>query len=183
MTKKLVLLAAIAMVFSQLAVAGTVTYTTSGTFTSSGTSTSAAMPVTFIGTTQTVSTPDVLANFGSFSVGTFAKCKKAACTSTDDFTLTFTQGKGSGSLTATVEGDVTFNKKTGVVSWAFTPFGGTVTINGVTYKGYPGNSGVSNTVFGEVTGNVPEPNARLLLGLGTFGLMGLTLVSRKMLTN
>jgi hypothetical protein len=181
MTKKLVLLGAAALLLSQLAVAGTVTYTTSGTFSSSSTSTSAVMPVTFNGTTQTISTPTIAAILGSFSIGTFGKCKKSLCTTTDDLTLTITQGTHFGNLTATVEGDVTFNSKTGVVSWVFTP-PATVFIHGVTYKGLPGNSDAGTTVFGIVTGTVPEPNARLLLGLGTFGLMGLTLVSRKLLT-
>jgi hypothetical protein len=185
MTKRMVLLAGIALVLSQLAVAGTVTYTTTGTFSSSSSATSALMPVTFLSTTQTITTPDAAAVLGSFSLGTFAKCTKTKpfCTTTDDFSLKITQSGGQfGKLTATVSGDVIFNTKSGALSWVFNA-PATVTINGVSYLGLPGNSVAGLTVFGLVTGNVPEPNARLLLGLGTFGLMGLTLVSRKMLTN
>jgi hypothetical protein len=182
--KKMFLLAAVpALILSQLAFAGTVSYTTSGTFSSSSSATSANMPVTFTGTSQTVTTPDLTALLGSFSLGTFGKCHtKPACTPTDTLTLKITQsGGGSGNLTATVNGLVALNKTTGVLSWIFT--GASVTINGVTYIGLPGNSLASLNVQGIILGNVstPEPNAGLLLGLGSLGLMGFAFASRKMI--
>jgi hypothetical protein len=58
-----------------------------------------------------------------------------------------------------------------------------VVINGVTYAALPGSTAVSNQVLAIVVGTpgVPEPKAELLLGLGSMGLMGLALVSRKMI--
>jgi hypothetical protein len=43
------------------------------------------------------------------------------------------------------------------------------------------NFGTTTTLNGQIV--TPEPNARLLLGLGSIGLMALTLASRKMITN
>ena len=180
MTKNVLLLAAVTLLVPSLAVAGTVTYTTTGTFTSSGTSTSALMAVTFTGTTQTVNTPELSAVLGSFTHGSFDKCKsKGFCTTTDKFTLTITQGPGKGNLDATVTGLVAFNSKSGQITWVFDTL--SVNINGVTYVGYPGNTAAGPTVYGGVSGSVPEPNAQLLLGLGSVGLMGLAFASRKMI--
>jgi hypothetical protein len=188
MTKNVFLLAAVAaaLLVPQFAVAGTVTYTTTGTFSSSGTNTSGKMPVTFTGTTQTVTTPDLNALLGSFSVGTFGQCHHSLCTKSDHFTLHIAQSApspGSGNLTATVTGFVVFNQTTGTVQWTFDPLGTTVVINGVTYTGLPGVSTLSTDVRGIITGGaaVPEPKAGLLLGLGSVGLMGLAFASRKMI--
>jgi hypothetical protein len=182
MTKNTLLLAAaVALLVPQLAVAGSVTYTTSGKFSSSGSATSSILPVTFNPTSQTIATPDATALFGTFSLGKFAKCKKGhVCTTSDDLTLKISQsGGGSGNLSATVTGIVAFNSSTGALTWTFSS--ATVTINGVTYVGYPGNSGAGLKILGLVSGtpSVPEPNAQLLLGLGTMGLMGIAFLSRK----
>jgi hypothetical protein len=187
MTKKIFLFATIAaaLLVPQLALAGTVTYTTSGTFSSSGTSSSGKMPVTFIGTSQTVTTPDLNALLGSFSVGTFGTCHNAICTKTDKLTLTIVQtapSGGSGTLKATVSGLVIFNQTAGTVTWSFDPLHTTVVINGVTYAGLPGTTALSNDVRAIIVGpGVPEPQAGLLLGLGSVGLMGLAFASRKMI--
>jgi len=180
MTRNVLLLAAVTLLVPSLAVAGTVTYTTTGTFLSSGTNISATIPVTFQGTTQTITTPKLDAVFGSFTAGSFGKCKsKGFCTTTDKFTLTITQGPGKGNLDATVTGLVAFNSSSGQITWVFSTV--SVNINGVTYVGYPGNTAAGPTVYGAVSGTVPEPNAQLLLGLGSVGLMGLAFASRKMI--
>lgn len=182
MTKSpLLLAAAVAFLVPQLAVAGSVTYTTSGQFSSSGSATSSILPVTFNSTSQTIATPDAAALFGTFTLGKFAKCKKGKfCTTSDDLTLKISQsGGGNGNLTASVTGVVAFNSSTGALTWVFST--ASVTINGVTYVGYPGNSALGLQILGLVSGTpgVPEPNAQLLLGLGTMGLMGLASLSRK----
>lgn len=188
MTKRLLLLAAVAFLVPQFALAGSVTYSTTGAFSSTGTGSSGNMSVTFTGVgSTTITTPDPTAPLGTFAIGTMT-CLKIVCTYTDNLTITITQtapSGGTGSLTAMVNGTlfVTFTPKTATITWAFDAPGYT-DIGGVVYVGNNGTStGASGAVTATVGGPlfVTEPNARLLLGLGTLGVMGLALVSRKMI--
>ncbi len=185
MMRKVVLLAAFAALLSCLATASTVTFSTTGSF--SWTTLTQPFPsLTFTGepsTTVTATAPlgdDVI--FGQFFLG---PCPTKTCTGTETFTLTITQTSptsGSGPLIGTLTGTVT--KKAGVVSLTFTT--ATETIGTTTYS-IPVPSETINfknktTLNGFALSPVPEPNAKRLLSLGMLGLVGLTLLSRRLIT-
>lgn len=185
MTKKLVLLAAITLLLPCLAMANTVTFTTVNSFfTSSGNDTSKVFKtLKFTGETYTnydAPSGGVDTLFGTF---TFKGCKK--CTGTDDFKLRIDQSSpsfGSKDIDLTLTGVFTKTTKSLTVTFVSS----TVTVGTVTYSVpffHSINIGASTTLNGSVANTTaPEPDARLLLGLGTLGLMGLTLVSRKMIS-
>jgi hypothetical protein len=191
MTRKVVLLAAFAFLLPSLAMAGSVSFSTTGTF-GNGTSTSGVFTgLSWVNASYTHldAGPPVGTNvtFGAFH---FTHCS-GTCTGSDTFTLHIDQtfpNSGGGDLDALISGTVTASK--GKLTFTFSKF--TVTIGTVTYTvpagtqfiaiSHPGQTFALTTVTGNVFNPVGEPNARLLLGLGTVALMGLTLVSRKMLT-
>lgn len=191
MTKKLVLLAATALLLPCLAMAGTVSFSTTGTF-GNNTSTSGVFTgLSFVGTSYTnLQAGPPLGNNVSFGDFHFTTCG-GTCTGTDSFTLHIDQTSptpgGGGELDATVSGSV----KASHGALILTLTKAVVSIGTVTYTlplgesiniGHPGSKFAKTTLNGNVLNPVPEPTARLFLGLGTIGLMGLTLVSRKMLT-
>jgi hypothetical protein len=187
MTKKLLMLAAATFLLSSLALAVTVDYSTTGVFSSTGTGSSGTLPVTFTGVSSTsVTTTDPTASLGSFTITTPKKCMTSVCQYTDTLTITITQtapNSGTGTLKATVTGTFVVKIDEGVVTWSFTGLGFT-DIDGILYIGEDSNSsnGSTGSVTGEIT-TAPEPNAKLLLGLGSFAMMGLATISRKMIVN
>jgi len=114
-------------------------------------------------------------------------CNMAGTTITVTITQTL-PGGGSGSTTATVSGTL-INGKGGTLTLTWNhpitiTAGGVTTVytpitTTITYKG--GSSG-NLKLLANVTTSVPEPSSGLLLGFGTFGLMGLALASRKMIS-
>jgi hypothetical protein len=190
MTKRLVLLAATALLLPCLATAGTVSFSTTGTF-GNGTSTSGVFTgLSFVGASWTnLNAGPPLGNNISFGEFHFTKCT-GTCSGSDSFTLHIDQTaptSGGGDLDATVSGSVTASHG----SLFLTLTKATVSIGKVIYTfpigesinvGHPGKKFAQTSLNGNVLNPVAEPNASLLLGLGTVGLMGLTLVSRKMLT-
>src|ERR1035437_5337101 len=171
MIKKVVLLAAL-LLLPSLALASPVTYTTAG-------SVMGSVPITFTPTSQSVPFTPFLSPIGSFAFN----CS-GSWAGSDTFTITLTQsvpGSGTGAMTATLTGIVAFNANgTGALT-----FGSATVITAAGFATtYTGQSFLltSNYVplLAEITQvHVPEPNAELLLGLGTFGLLGLAMFSRK----
>ncbi len=187
MIRRMVLIAAFASLLPCLAMAGSVTFMTTGVFGSSGTNASSQFPtLTFAGVGTTVNAPPLGINtiFGTFS---FRGCNK--CTGSDPFTLHIDQSvpsSGSGDIDVTLVGLFTPKQKSLDLVFATA----VVTVGTVTYQ-IPFHESINigskkspaQTSLNGIVRNiaVPEPDARLLLGLGTLGLMGLTLVSRKMI--
>jgi hypothetical protein len=182
MTRKAVLLAAFALLLPALAMAGSVSFSTTGTF-GPGT-----LPVSFMGTSYTNVDASGLGtnlSFGTFSVG---KCNNnPSCLGTEKFTLHIVQTAptgGGGDLEAIITGFVTFHKKQSTYSISFTK--ALVTIGVVVYTiplGETLNFGTNATTLnGHVLNpTVPEPTASLLLGLGTMALMAFSMGWRKMI--
>jgi hypothetical protein len=181
-TRKVVLLAAFAFLLPALAMAGSVSFSTSGAFGPGN------LPITFAGTSYTnvdASTPGTNLSFGTFSV---SQCTTfPACNSPENFTLTIAQSAptgGGGTLDAIITGIVKFHKNQSNYTITFTK--SVVTIGTVVYTiplGETINFGKNTTSLnGHVLNpSVPEPTANLLLGLGTIALMGFSMVSRKMI--
>jgi hypothetical protein len=174
MTNRMVLLAATVLLLPCLAMASTVTFSTTGTF-----SNPSLFPISFTGVTNQ-STPGGFVSFGTFSVGTCA----GTCAGHETFTLTINQTApkvGSGNIDVTLNGSVVGSSSHIKLTFKTA----TVLVGGTTYS-IPFHESIT---FGSnattLNGNVvaSEPNAQLLLGLGTLGLVGLTLVSRKGITN
>ena len=189
MIKRMVLLAALVSLLPCLAMAGTLSWTTTGTFGSTLTNTSGNYPLVFTG--ASCSSPpagacDGFVQFGSFKLGS---CATAKCNGGDTLTLhieQFLPNSGGKDLEATLSGTV-FKRGKSTLVIDFSKI--VVSIGSVVYSlpakhltlnGTNVNGGVT-TLQGNIS--VAEPNARLLLGLGTVGLMALTLVSRKMITS
>lgn len=177
MARRAVLLAAFAFLLPSLAMAGSVSFTTSGTFGAGN------LPITFTGASWLLvdaSSPGTNLSFGTFSVTTCLH--SPTCSGPESFTLHIDQTSptiGGGNLDATVTGVVKFNSNQGdyTISWTKA----TLTIGAVVYSiPFPEalNLG-STTLNGHVS--VPEPTANLLLGLGAVALMGFAMVSRKMI--
>jgi hypothetical protein len=177
MTRKMVLLAAFACLLPCLAMAGSVSFTTTGAFSDPG-----LFPITFTGQSYTNVSASPANNllFGTFSLGA---CP-TKCNGSETFTLTIDQTSptsGTGPLIGTLSGKVT---KVGTnLSLTFTT--ATMTIGTDTYSiPFPSetiNFKARTTLNGSAFSPVAEPNARLLLSLGTLGLMAATLVSRKLI--
>ncbi len=174
MTKRMVLLAATVLLLPCLAMASTVTFSTSGTFSSPS-----LFPISFTGVTNE-STLGGNVSFGTFSVGSCA----GTCTGHETFTLTIDQTApkvGSGNIDVTLKGSVVGSSSHIQLTFKTA----TVQVGGTTYN-IPFHESINfgsnmTTLNGSVV--AAEPNAQLLLGLGTLGLMALTLVSRKVITN
>jgi len=180
MTRKIVLLAAFALLIPGLAMAGNISFSTTGTFSSSGTSTSSLFPMTF--------TPTSVTNFvgGDLSFGLFTvtPCAAATCSGSETFDLKISQTSPSGGtadLVGTISGMVRHNGFTDLTI-SFTS--NTMMIGGILYKiPFMHSINFSFTTLNGAVGptGVPEPSAKFLLGMGALGLMGLTTVSRKMI--
>ena len=177
MTKRVVLLAAFALLVPCLAMANTVSFSTSDTFSNPG-----LFPITFMGN----SLPNFVGGdiaFGMFDVSACPLGK--TCSGTETFTLTITETSpisATADLMGTITGTVLHNGHTSLTI-TFAP--STVMIGGTAY-GFPVPTHSINFSFTTLNGNVsfppvPEPTAGFLLGMGALGLMGLTTVSRKMI--
>lgn len=188
MTKKLKmgLVAATLLLLPCMAFATAVSYSTSG-------SVSGATFITYKGVTKNIPAskiPAVNAPFGTLHIHCKSTCATAAGAT---LTVTITQtlpGPGNKTLTATLSG--TFTKTSGgglTLVWsgpAIIKAGGFATIyTPTTLAGVcsHGNCTIHLKVaITQVALPLPEPNAELLLGLGTLGLIGLTTLSRKMIS-
>lgn len=176
MTRKLTLLAVFVTLLPCLALAGGVSFTTTGSFSNPN-----LFPITFTGVTYTNIDGGNL-SFGTFSLGTCMKHEK--CKGTETFTLHIDQTAptpGSGELEATLFGHV---KMTGRSMLTITFTKATITIGSIVYN-IPAftqtiNGMGTTTLNGSV--QVPEPAAGLMLGLGVLGLMGFSTVSRKLIS-
>jgi hypothetical protein len=174
MVRRIVLLVAFAVLVPGLALAGGVSFTTSGTL-----SNPSLFPLTFTGTSATNFVGGNLA-FGLFDV---AACGVAVCKGTETFTLTIAETSpvsGMADLVGTISGFVLKDGRTDL-SISFST--ATITIGSTVYT-IPFMHSINfsfTTLNGSVnpSSTVPEPTAEFLLGMGALGLMGLATVSRK----
>ena len=178
MIRRIVLLVSFALSIPGLALANSVSFTTTGTL-----SNPTLFPLTFTGNS--------VANFvgGNIAFGMFdvTACPVAKCSGTETFTLAITETSPISQtvdLVGTITGSVLHNGHTSL-SITFSP--STVMIGGTAY-GFPVPTHSINFSFTTLNGTVsfptvtPEPTAGFLLGMGAFGLMGLATVSRKMIS-
>lgn len=181
MTRRIVLLVAFALLIPCLAMAGGVSYTTSGTFSNPN-----LFPIKFIGTSVTSFTGGNMP-FGQFDVGAWSlnDCHHHGCHGSETFTLQITE---SSPVSATVDlvgrlfGHVNKNGHTHLTVMFYTAM---VTVGSTVYT-IPFrdriNLGMTTLNGNAAPGAVPEPSARFLLGMAALGLMGLATLSRKMIS-
>lgn len=181
MTKRVVLLGTMLLLLPCLAFAGSVTYSTSGSVTTPGTG------LTYNAvTTTTVTAPTTTAPLGSFSFNCTAM---GSCLSTGaNLSITISQtmpGVGTAPLTATLTG-IVLSSTNGLITinWSGSQ---TIVAGGHVTTYTPETTTVCTPTVANCSPNlyvgikVPEPNAQLLLGIGSLGLFGLAGVSRKMI--
>jgi hypothetical protein len=177
MIRRVVLLGAFAVVVSSLAMAGTVSFSTSGTL-----SDPSLFPLTFTGNSVTNFVGGNLA-FGMFNV---SACAVTKCSGTETFTLQISETapvSATADLVGTITGKVL---KDGFTQLTISFASNTVTIGSTVYT-IPFMHSINfsfTTLNGVVTfpsSGVPEPSAGFLLGIGALGLVGLATVSRKMI--
>ena len=178
MTRRVVLLAAFALLVPCLAMASSVSFSTSDTF-----SNPSLFPITFTGNSLTNFVGGDIA-FGMFNV---SACAKASCSGTETFTLAITETSpvsATADLVGTITGTVLHNGHT-TLSIVFSP---AMVMIGTTLYSFPVPSHSINFSFTTLNGfvsfpgSMPEPTAGFLLGMGALGLMGLATVSRKMIS-
>jgi len=177
MTKRAVLLIAFAVLIPSLAMAGGVSFSTAGTF-----SNPSLFPITFTPNSATDFVGGNIA-FGMFNV---SACPVAECKGSETFTLKITETSpvsGTADLVGTISGMVL---KSGFTDLTISFTTATVTIGSNVYN-IPFMHSINfsfTTLNGAVSvpGEMPEPSAAFLLGMGALGLMGLATVSRKMIS-
>jgi hypothetical protein len=172
MIRRVVVLVAFALLVPCLAMANTVSFSTTGTF-----SNPSLFPITFTGNSLTNFVGGNIA-FGMFNV---SACAVAKCSGTETFTLAITETSpvsATVDLTGTITGSVL---KDGHTSLTITFSPSTIMIGGTMYT-IPFMHSINfsfTTLNGAVSfPTVPEPSAGFLLGMGALGLMGLAAVSR-----
>jgi hypothetical protein len=164
-------LTACAFLLCGVATAGTITFSTTGAFGGN------LFPgLRFAGVTESILGPPTYVTLGEFSL---TGCQKpGTCTGSETFTLTIAEAARTGAvdqITGIVEkiaGQVAIK----FPSPKFTLGGQTYTLPPVLFLRSQGMTPIAGTA-------VPEPTARLLLGLATLGLMGLTLASHHSVNN
>jgi PEP-CTERM motif len=172
MIRRIVLLVAFAVLLPCLAMAGGVSYTTSGTFSKPN-----LFPITFIGTSVTNFMGGNL-SFGQFDLG---RCSRRNCHGSETFTLQITE---TSPVSATVDlageifgrvGKNHHSHLTIIFETATIDIGSTVYtvsfMNRMNFGIMTLNGNVARTA-------VPEPTTEFLLGMGGLGLIGLATVSR-----
>ena len=190
MSKKILSIAALAMLLPTMALAGNVSFTTTGSF--SGPLPAGTLTFTGVTVTNQSAFPLLLTSFGVIDVAKQCTASNSVCkgTAQENFTLTIHQtvpSAGSGNLTATITGVVAYNPILGLYNIVFTQ--ATTSINGVQYIVAAGNFFCSNPskpscqidLPGIVINAIgaPEPTSELMLGLGALGLLGFATFSRK----
>jgi hypothetical protein len=182
MIRRIVLLLAFAVLIPCLAMAGGVSYTTSGTFSNPN-----LFPITFIGTSVTDFVGGNL-SFGQFDLSRWSldDChhRRNSCHGSETFTLQITE---TSPVSATVDlvgkifGHVNRNGHADLTLMFTTA---TVTIGSTVYTipfMHRINLGIRSLNGNVDPSPVPEPSAQFLLGIGALGLVGLATVSRKMI--
>jgi len=176
MLRRVVVLVAFALSIPSLALANSVSFTTTGTL-----SNPTLFPLTFTGNS--------VANFvgGNIAFGMFnvTACAVAVCKGTETFSLTIAETAPmsvTDVLVGTISGKVF---KNGFTSLTISFPTNSVTIGSAVYT-IPFMHSINfsfTTLNGSVTfpSGVPEPSAVFLLGMSSLGLMGLVTVSRKMI--
>jgi len=178
MMRTIVLLAAFVLLIPCLAMAGGISFSTTGTF-----GNPSLFPITFVPTSVTNFVAGDL-SFGLFSV---SACSSAKCSGSETFTVQISQTSptaGTADLVGTISGEVLHNGFT-VLTLSFTS--DLMSIGGTLYR-IPFMHSI-NFSFTTLNGAVmpreglPEPSAEFLLGMSTLGLMGLATLSRKMINH
>ena len=179
--RRIVLLVTFALLIPCLAMAGGVSYTTSGTFSNPN-----LFPVTFIGTSVTSFAGGNMP-FGQFEVAAWSlkDCHHHGCHGSETFTLQIAETlpvSATVDLVGKLFGHI---KKDGHSHLTIMFSTATVTVGSTVYT-IPFRDRINlgmTTLNGNATpGTVPEPSAKFLLGMAALGLMGLATLSRKMIS-
>jgi hypothetical protein len=183
MMRKIVLLVAFAVLIPCLAMAGGVSYTTSGTFSNPN-----LFPtVKFIGTSVT----DFVGGnmlFGQFEVGPMSRreCRQSRCRGSEIFTLQIAETlpvSATIDLLGKLSGHVNRGDRTHLTIMFYAAkvtMGSTVYTIPFTRDRI--NLGWTTLMVNATPSTVPEPSAEFLLGMAALGLVGLATLSRKMIS-